>query len=335
MWNLRRRSRAAAALLIGALALVLSQPAGGSAAAVGERRADPVATPLRIVSFNTAATLGAGKAMADLRTVLAQQPDVVALQEMSSWQRRERVIDRVICGENGVDGGAPVPTTCDYAGWVPIPAVQGGLPILWRKDKFRLMGHDWVRVAPETYVGARGAGPTVMHAKYVVRVRLKDLATGRNVWILNTHFVPTVQKSSGGRNDNTRRTALYARHMTALKTMVTDLRTRGLVFVTGDFNVNYRNDKVARDPIFPYVALGSVGLTPTFGSIGEPATGTHVLGNGFDKRLIDYVHHRTTPRRLEVVGHRILKGLSSDHRPLVADFRVLGKGCYQQGTLVC
>ncbi|UMG93204.1 endonuclease/exonuclease/phosphatase family protein [Nocardioides sp. TF02-7] len=254
MRNLRRSSRAGAVLLVGALALVLSLPAGGNAAPTQPSQArdtEPVATSLRIVTFNTAAGVGPAKAMADLRTVLAQEPDVVALQEMSSWKKRKRVIDQVICGENGVDRGAEVPTTCAYAGWVPIPAVQGGLPILWRKDKFQLMGHDWVLAAPETYVGARGAGPSTMHAKYVVRVRLKDLATGRNIWILNTHFVPTVQKSSGGRNANKRRIALYSKHMTSLASMVAGLRTKGLVFVTGDFNVNYRKDKVARDPVFP------------------------------------------------------------------------------------
>ncbi|UMG93203.1 hypothetical protein [Nocardioides sp. TF02-7] len=47
------------------------------------------------------------------------------------------------------------------------------------------------------------------------------------------------------------------------------------------------------------------------------------------------MHHRTAPARLQVVGHRILRGLHSDHRPLVTDFRVLGKGCYQNRTVVC
>lgn len=335
MWNARRStSRAGAAALIGILALVLSQLAGtGGAASAGAR--EGVATPVRIASFNTAAMSSTGEAMADIRAVLAQQPDIVALQEMSSWERRKRVINRIICGENGVDGGAKVPTTCAYAGWVPIPAVPGGTPILWRKDKFRLIGHDWVQVTPETFVGDKGAGPRVMNAKYVVRVRLQDLTTGRQVWVLNNHFVPTVQSPEGGRNSNKRRTDLYARHMAALQTMATELRRRGLVFLTGDFNVNYRTDKVVQDPVFPYAGLGSVGMRASYYTLGEPATGTHVLKNGFDKRLIDYVHHRVAPARLQVVGQRIVKGLNSDHRPLLVDFKVLGKGCYQAGTVVC
>jgi endonuclease/exonuclease/phosphatase (EEP) superfamily protein YafD len=337
MWNARRSThRAGLAALIGILALVLSQLAGmGAASPAGARGTTPVATPVRIATLNTAAMSSTGEAMADIRALLAQEPDIVALQEMSSWERRRRVIDRLICGENGVDGGLAEPTPCAYAGWVPIPAVQGGTPILWRKDKFTLLGHDWVQVTPKTFVGDRGAGPRVMNAKYVVRVRLRDVATGRQIWVLNNHFVPTVQAARGGRNDNTRRTALYARHMAALKTMVTDLRRRGLTFITGDFNVNYRTDKVVQDPIFPYAGLGSVGARSSYYELGEPATGTHRLRNGFDKRLIDYVHHRVAPRRVVPVGQRILKGYNSDHRPLVVDYKVLGRGCYQAGTIVC
>ncbi|MEZ0579223.1 endonuclease/exonuclease/phosphatase family protein [Nocardioides sp. MH1] len=313
--------------LVGALALGIGPTAGAAPLrAAAAQDPAPVADTVRIATFNTAAMSTTRQGFNDVKDLLAQGPDIVALQEMSSWQRREKVRKRLLdCA------------TCQWDGWMPVPAVQGGQPILWRSDKFTFLGRDWIELAPETFVGSRGAGPSTMHAKYVVRVRLLDNLTGRTIWILNNHFVPTVQGGDGGRNANRRRTRLYALHMANLQAVVDKVRTEeggGLVFLTGDFNVNYRKDKIKQDPIFPYAALGTRQLRASYYKLGEPATGTHVLPNGFDERLIDYVLYKPT-RRVIATGQRIVTGLHSDHRPLIVDFKVTGKGCYVRGELVC
>lgn len=328
MWNPRRLqiARFAALALAGALAVGLGPAADADPTRTTTSTTDPVASTVRIATFNTAATSTTRQGFNDVKNLLAAGPDIVALQEMSSWERRERVRTRLLDCE-----------TCLWDGWIPVPAVQGGQPILWRSDKFTLLGRDWIEVAPETYVGERGAGPSTMHAKYVVRVRLLDNATGRVLWILNNHFVPTVQDSDGGRNSNFRRTRLYGQQMNGLLGVVDQVRSqerRGLIFITGDFNVNYRNDKIAQDPIFPYAALGTRRMRSSYFKLGEPATGTHVLDNGFDKRLIDYVSFRPN-RRVIPLGQTIMRGLSSDHRPLVVDFKITGPGCYVDRRLVC
>ncbi len=328
MWNPGRlnSARLVALGLVGALALGLGPSADASPARAAGAAPDPVASTVRIASFNTAAMSSTRQGFNDVKRLLASGTDIVALQEMSSWARREKVRTRLLDCE-----------TCGWDGWIPIPAIQGGQPILWRSDKFTLLGRDWIEVAPETYVGPKGAGPSTMRAKFVVRVRLLDNATGRTIWILNNHFVPTVQGPDGGRNDNRRRIRLYERHMRGLLAVMDKVATQeggGLVFVTGDFNVNYRNDKVKQDPIFPYAALGTHAFRSSFNKLGEPGTGTHVLGNGFDKRLIDYVHFKPT-RRVIATGQRIVTGMNSDHRPLIVDFKVVGKGCYERGELIC
>jgi endonuclease/exonuclease/phosphatase (EEP) superfamily protein YafD len=313
--------------LVGALALGLSPAADANTTRTAAAAApQPVASTVRIASFNTAAMSSTRQGFNDVKSLLAAGTDIVALQEMSSWARREKVRTRLLDCE-----------TCTWDGWIPVPAVQGGQPILWRSDKFTLLGRDWIEVAPETYVGPRGAGPSTMHAKYVVRVRLLDKATGRTIWILNNHFVPTVQSSDGGRNDQRKRIQLYAKHMAGLQAVMDKVANEeggGLVFITGDFNVNYRKDKVKQDPIFPYAALGAMKFRSSYNKLGEPATGTHVLGNGFDKRLIDYVNYKPT-RRVIAMSQRIVTGMNSDHRPLVVDFKVVGKGCYRHGELIC
>jgi len=339
VWNPRRSpsARLGALAAIAALALGLVPSAAASPTAspaaspaesssTAQETSEPTASSVRIATFNTAATSTTRQGFLDVKNLLAQEPDIVALQEMSSWARRERVRTRLLDCE-----------TCLWDGWIPVPAVPGGQPILWRSDKFTFLGRDWIQVAPETFVGDRGAGPATMHAKYVVRVRLKDNLTGRTIWILNTHFVPTVQGPDGGRNKNVRRARLYARHMAGLQAVIDRIHSEeggGLVFVTGDFNVNFRNDKVAQDPIFPYAALGTRGFRSSYYQVGEPGTGTHVLSNGFDMRLIDYVNFKPT-RRVIATGQRIVTGMNSDHRPLIAGFKINGRGCWVRGELIC
>jgi endonuclease/exonuclease/phosphatase family metal-dependent hydrolase len=329
VWKPRgpQSARLVALGLVGALGLGLSPAADAhDARAASAAAAEPVASTVRIASFNTAATSTTRQGFNDVKNLLAAGPDIVALQEMSSWARREKVRKRLLDCE-----------TCAWDGWIPVPAVQGGQPILWRSDKFTFVGRDWIEVAPETFVGDRGAGPSTMHAKYVVRVRLRDNLTGRILWILNNHFVPTVQGPDGGRNALRRRTRLYARHMSGLLGVIDRVRNEeggGLIFITGDFNVNYRNDKIKQDPIFPYAALGTRSFRASYYKLGEPATGTHVLDNGFDKRLIDYVNFKPT-RRVIAMGQEIVRGMNSDHRPLIAEFKVTGKGCYDHGQLIC
>ena len=328
MWNPRRpqSARLVALGLAGVLALGLSPSADAHAPRAAAAPAAPVASTVRIATFNTAAMSSTRQGFNDVKTLLSSGTDIVALQEMSSWKRREMVRTKLLdCA------------TCVWDGWIPVPAVQGGQPILWRSDKFTFLGRDWLELAPETYVGPKGAGPSTMHAKYVVRVRLLDNATGRTIWILNTHFPPTVQGSDGGRNTNRKRTQLYAKQMGALQAVMDKVANEeggGLVFVTGDFNVNYRNDKVKQDPIFPFSALGAKKFQSSYNKLGEPATGTHVLGNGFDKRLIDYVNFKPT-RRVIAMGQRIMTGMNSDHRPLIVDFKITTPGCWVRGELIC
>ena len=329
MGNSRRlqSARFGAMVLVGALALGLNPPSAVPPASAAASAPDPAASTVRIATLNTAATSSTRAAFNDVKNLLAQGPDIVALQEMSSGERRQRVRERLTdCG------------TCVWDGWFPRHVLPGGLPILWRSDKFTFVGNDWFEVAPATYVGDRGAGPSTIRARYVTRLRLRDNATNRIIWVLNTHFVPTVEGPNGRRNGNVRRTRLYSQHMTGLLGLIDRIRTKeggGLVFVAGDFNVNYRKDKVAQDPIFPYSALATRDLRSSYFKLGEPALGTHILDNGFDKRVIDYVHYRPS-RRAVAVGQTVLRGFNSDHRPMIADFRIRSRGCWAgPGRPVC
>jgi len=263
--------------------------------------------------------------MADISEIMAEKPDVLALQEFASWKKREKVRLRYAdCAK------------CVYDAWIPIPAVQGGTPILWRSDKFELVHKAWTQVTEDTYVGDKGAGPSTIRAKYIVWVHLREIATGREIFVLNNHFVPTVQGEDGGSNTNHKRVALYEEHMNGLVEMIRGIQARKrMVFVTGDFNVNYRKDRIVQDPVFPYASLGALNVRASYYALGEPATGTHELSNGFDLRLIDYVHFWDRKKLVTPQAQRIMMGLNSDHRPLVVDFKLYGKGCWVSGEPIC
>ena len=320
------RSRSLALLIT--LMLLLSGIAllGATGAASAKAEGEPVTAGLRIVTYNVSADVKVQRTIDDLTSIITNQaPDVISLQEMSSWARRQAVRASFVDCEG-----------CLYDTYMPTAAVPGGQPILFRRDKYTVLGSGMRQVTEDTYVGDKGAGPSTIHAKWITWVYLRDLATGRQVYVLNNHFVPTVQAPSGGTNNQTRRLAIYRKNMRGLVALIQEIQstTGGLIFVTGDFNVNYRGDVVAKAPIFPYVALGSIGVTSSYQNVYVPETGTHILDNGYDKRLIDYVFSLKR-RGMSSDALQILMGLSSDHRPLVSDFTLYGKGCFQKHVNVC
>ena len=325
MTSIPGRSVRIAALVVAWCLLAVTPATAATAGAVTARRAEPVASSLRIASYNVSAGVRVSRTVRDLREIAALEPDVIALQEMASWKRRQAVRAALVDCD-----------TCVYGAHIPGPAVPGGTPILYRADRFTLLDTGSVKVTEDTYVGPRGAGPNTIRAKWVNWVRLRDNATRRPFYVLNNHFVPTVQAGHGGPNDNRRRVEIYRKHMAALVGLIQELRgtTGGGVFVTGDFNVNYRNDSVRQAPIFPYHALGAIGVHSSFQNLSVPAEGTHVLSSGYSKRLIDYVLNLGL-RWVGSQDHRIVFGLSSDHRPLVSDYTLWGRGCFQRHQNVC
>jgi endonuclease/exonuclease/phosphatase (EEP) superfamily protein YafD len=295
-----------------ALSLAVSSTASGSEQA-DDTVAEATSSTVRVITYNAGAKLKPSTAMADMRSIMAKDPDVVTLQEMANPKKRKKIRARYIDCEG-----------CVWGANMPGPPVPGETPVLYRTDRFDLVESGTVKVSDATYVGKAGAGPSTINAKYVNWVRLTDERTGRTVYVLNNHTVPSVQGKSGGPNRRApKRLKLYRKHMSGLQSLVRDISENrwGLVFVTGDLNVNYRRDRELQPGMFPYSTLGEVGLQASYQAIREPKTGTHVLRNGNDKRLIDYVYF--LPRKsIEAKQQYILKHYASDHRPLLVDFSV-------------
>ena len=315
-----RRTRAALAcgLLLGLLA-----PLAAPAVAGAVVRRDPPRTTARphqvhahfsIATYNVQAKLSPRRVVRDLRRLAETGVDVIALQEMGSRERRDAVRRRLLdC------------RTCHFNAYLPDRSARGATPVLYRSWKFDIRRAGSTQVSEPTFVGRRGAGPATITAKYVTRVTLRERRTGRLLHVLNNHAVPSVQDRDGRPNwDHRRRIALYRKHMLALKALVSRLRAPGEgVFVTGDLNVNFRRDRVEQARLFPYRKMGEVDVRASYQALGLPGRGTHVRAPGKDKRLIDYVYFQ--PRRmLTPVSQQVLRGYSSDHRPVLVEFELVG-----------
>jgi endonuclease/exonuclease/phosphatase (EEP) superfamily protein YafD len=267
---------------------------------------------VRVATYNTSSQVSLGQAVADVAR-LADEADIVTLQEMSSLKRR-----------NAVRASLVDCSMCPFEAHIPQEAVQGGTPILYRWDKFRVEASGTTKVSDATYVGPKGAGPSTLRAKYVNWVQLRDRVTGRDVYVLNNHAVPSVQAKGGAPNRKMKaRLKLYRQHMAGLRTLISEFRSGGgVVFVTGDLNVNFRTDRKVQAKMFPYSQMKALGLRASFDSLGQPSGGTHVLRSGFATRLIDYVYASTSAPGVTPVNQRILYGYSSDHRPVVATYQL-------------
>lgn len=317
----RRRAPLTRAAVVAAtsLSLALGLTAfGGSAVAKDDPATDPTVEPvpvpqIKIATFNAGATVKPARSMQDLAKIVALNPDVIALQEFSNWTKRSTVAETLINCEG-----------CVYGGYMPVAAVQGGTPILYRSDRFRLLAAGTQQVTEATFVGKAGAGPSTVRPKYVNWVRLRDLTTKRLIHVFNNHTIASVQGSNGGPNRKFKlRLKVYRKHMKGLQALIqqTTATYKGLVFVTGDLNVNFRRDKVLAPKLFPYTRLGDVGLRASYDLLGQPATGTHVLRSGNASRLIDYVYLKPG-KAVTPVAQTILPDVFSDHRPLLVDFEV-------------
>jgi endonuclease/exonuclease/phosphatase family metal-dependent hydrolase len=301
-----------ALLTVTALALGSPSPATSATQASQTDRWSP--SRIRVVTYNLQYDLPPRVVRSDLRALASTGVAVIALQEMGGANRRAAARSALVdCAR------------CHYATTMPAHGQGATTPIFWRSDRFSLVQSGVRRLTDKTYVGPRGAGPRTVPPKYVTWVLLKELRSGRKIYVLNTHTIASVQAKSGGANPRmARRVRLYTRHLHALRSFVDGLGASRNVVVCGDFNVNYRRDRVVRDRHFPYVNMPRSDLQPSYGALGEPRRGTHTLRSGLDTRLIDYVYYEPdgamSPRR-----QRVLVGYRSDHRPLVLRLAIAPK----------
>lgn len=177
---------------------------------------------------------------------------------------------------------------------VPFEKGWGDTPILYDPRKVKLVNFDAYPVTEhDTNVGPKGAGPTVIHVKYVTHARFRDLETHRLLNVLNTHVVASWTRNDLGAQEERLRRELGDKHIALLVRRVNLLRAA--TACTGDFNAE--KDFAGMRPLAKVVDLGHTGPTAK-------------------KRTIDFVG--TKGETLIKVQREVIMGTSSDHRPVKA-----------------
>jgi endonuclease/exonuclease/phosphatase (EEP) superfamily protein YafD len=273
--------------------------AGATATSSGPPARAAGSTTFRVGTLNILFELGEARFMEDLRNV-ASRADLVGLQE--TGERRELLT--AFAQNNGWHLFAPTPSAaCANA-------------MLARKSMFDVVDQGSIFVCD---TGGPSAAPPPRYNNWV---RYEDRNTGRRVVHVNTHLNSHIDDN--GFPYDLPRTRDAEDHLVKLKNLVLDKKDAGQVIVTGDFNVDYVDDKRVQYAKFPYTVLEErqvadslPGLRSHYSRLGVTGLPTH------GSRRIDYVYEwlRTPEARVMDMDHAyVFDDTNSDHNGVVARF---------------
>jgi endonuclease/exonuclease/phosphatase family metal-dependent hydrolase len=245
-------------------------------------------TTLTVGSFNVYRGLDFEKFKADVHRITTTNADVLGLQECHADERRRWL------------GEFPF-------GWSSYqPAWADGDPILWRTSAFEFVGHG-------TELVSKGI-PGLFPDRYLQWAELHHIRADQRMIFVNHHANAHIEKA--GHPRNLPRTRLTVEGFRQITHTLQYLCTQGLVWLTGDLNVDYDADKRVQYPGFPYVAFGNAHMIPCWRNTEERGT---VRG----RRTIDYVYHRrsahVSPQKVRILRDDEYK---SDHRPVLATYTI-------------
>lgn len=292
--HLSRRSLARLGLG-GAAAAVTSVAAAGSASAV--------TSTFKVGHLNIFSGLGLAQWKDDLN-LIAGHCHLLGLNEMH--ERR-----------------AELRTWADNNGWhlfMPSGFWPGSEPLLARKSMFRptTAGGDRGSI----FVCDTGGDAAPPPPRYLNWISWEHIPSGRHVNHVNSHLNAHIDDN--GHPYDLPRTVDAEKHIRMIRDVAATRAGHGQVVVSGDFNVDYEDDKRVQYARFPYTVLeerqagGAIpGLRSGYSQHGVTSLPTH--GN----RRIDYIYEwvRVADHRLmRMTNHYVVNGTNSDHNGVVAAF---------------
>ena len=249
-----------------------------------------------VVSFNQYRKLSVAQARADALSITGrEQVDVVGWQEAYT--------------------SAPVFDSLHNRGWDTRRFPHGAkeLAVSWRRSEFEL-------VSSAARMVATGMDPAIgrypFKNRYVIRVTLRHLETGRLLSVINTHLPQKIEDFDRPGRWTTTGNAIKAQFQLDRMTREWQHAPGRWVVGTGDYNVDARVDARLGLPRGPRAELGDL-MVPSYAHLGiqglpptHPPTG----------RIIDYVHAKRADLRdghLAFISQRVLGNLWSDHNALL------------------
>lgn len=274
-----------------------------------------VSHPITIASWNTMFNNSTSNVAKGAKAV-AKKTDIIGFQELHLSDRRKAMRDAILC------------SSCDFTGYIKDYSVNGSSPssvgIVWRKDRFKKLDAGYRKVSSTQYIKTHtGITGNKVSAKWITWVKLKDKQTGKEFYMMNTHTVASLEskgkpmKGEGDRVDN------YAHHMDVLTSLVNQLKADGLpIFITGDFNVNYRYDSRVKYKDFPYARLRTIDVRSDYQRLKMAGISSHKGSHGSGTRIIDYVWSLDSPELVSSSMSISSVRYGSDHYPVFYTFGV-------------
>jgi len=275
------------------------EPTGGSA--------------ITIASWNTLYSNASSNVKKGAQAV-ASKADIIGFQELHLPDRRRAMRDGLLCG------------SCAYAGYVHSYSIAGSNPgslaIVWNKSRFTIVSSGYYKVSDTQYVKtSTGTTGNKISAKWITWVKLTDKTTGKQFYVLDTHTVASLESHGKPIGSEADRLANYRHHMDVLTSKLAALKSSGLpIFITGDFNVNYRFDAKVHYKDFPYSQLGAIGFYSDWQRLNLAGISQSTGSQGSGNRIIDYVWSNNNasiyPKSASISSNRY----GSDHAPVYYTF---------------
>ena len=246
-----------------------------------------VSPTYRTFTINIKHDLSKAKALADMKRALTLG-DAGGMQEMSDAEDRDSLI--ALCKAQ------------DWGWYMPL---EGGvaIPIVWNRDRFRLIDGHTVKV--------HGPQNGVTPSRYINVVRLREIATGKVFGYINTHAISGASRDA--QLSNMQRIPRLRKHFAMLRLEILGLfKHTEHVFISGDLNVNYLADRRRQNVGLPTDRLGDLV------NFDMPLTGSFNPTS-----LLDYGMSVKRNGGLVKTDAQIVKGFNSDHWAIQFTYRLV------------
>jgi exonuclease III len=262
----------------------------GAAPAAEQRLAE---TDIRIASYNINYNVSQAvfeRAVDDL----LPRVDIAALQEVNLQPKHDHLIEEY---EASGEWGYYNPPR--YKGY------QDG--VAWRTDRFTELSTAHPKISRRWFIGDEN--PKVgryQKAKFVTIVRLQDALTQQKITVVDVHLINGAIRG-GKRKPGMRRTyRLLVHQIEKLAGIVKDeQQTSDRLFVLGDYNIGYVNDKSEGNPRLVYKTMRRLGMKSNWATEHPKTWGTQ------GKSLMDQIYSEKKALEAKVwFGFK-----ASDHRP--------------------
>lgn len=200
----------------------------------------------------------------------------------------------------------------------------GSTPIAWNATVYKKIKSGYKRLDNYGVV------------KYVTYVKLQNKTNDQQFYLFNFHAVVGTPDTPS-EDCNTKECKAYKAEMKALSSLVASHKSDNVpIFVTGDYNANYRFDKACTLSWYPCQTFRAIGLRSGYSFTSDAGIDSTSSSIGTGSKVIDYVfswkRSDVTPVSMQIVApnaacHKDSSGQThcwnnSDHKPVLFTVKI-------------